>query len=168
MISKVIVVATLSDRGPVELLGGLVYLTEARNTGAAFSLAEGLTLVLTGVAAIVIAVIVRTASRLRSAPWAVALGLILGGATGNLVDRLLRAPSPLRGAVVDWISLLDPRGEAWPIFNLADSAIVVGGVLAVLLASLGFEIDGGRISRSTAGDTESEPEREERRAGGEK
>ncbi len=89
-------------------------------------------------------IIVRAASRLRSTGWAVALGLILGGAAGNLVDRLARAPGPLRGAVVDWISLLDPYGPVWPIFNLADSAIVCGGVCAVVLVLLGFDIDGGR------------------------
>jgi signal peptidase II len=141
--TKMIAVAQLTGR-PVRILGGLIYLTEARNSGAAFSFAEGATVLFTAVAAVVITVIVRTAPRLRSAPWAVCLGLILGGAAGNLVDRLFRSPAPLRGAVVDWISLLDPHGDVWPIFNLADSGIVVGGVLAVLLATTGYEVDGRR------------------------
>jgi signal peptidase II len=146
LVTKVVAAALLTGR-PHRILGGLIYLTEARNTGAAFSFAEGATVLFTAVAAAVITVIVRTAPRLRSAPWAVCLGLILGGAAGNLVDRLFRAPGPLRGAVVDWISLLDPHGGVWPIFNLADSGIVVGGVLAVLLATLGYEVDGGRHRR---------------------
>jgi signal peptidase II len=128
----------------VRILGGLIYLTEARNSGAAFSFAEGATVLFTAVAAIVITVIVRTAPRLRSVPWAICLGLILGGAGGNLIDRLFRSPAPLRGAVVDWISLLDAYGQHWPIFNLADSGIVCGGALAVLLALLGYEVDGRR------------------------
>jgi signal peptidase II len=143
LVTKVVAVEALHGRS-VRTLGGLVYLTEARNTGAAFSLAEGATVLFTAVAAVVVTVIVRTASRLRSAPWAVCLGLILGGAAGNLVDRLFRSPGPLRGAVVDWISLLDPYGDVWPIFNLADSGIVCGGILAVLLAILGYEVDGSR------------------------
>ena len=110
----------------------------ARNPGAAFSFAEGATVVFTAVAAIVIVVIVRTASKLRSTAWAISLGLVLGGAAGNLVDRLFRSPAPLRGWVVDWISLRSPDGRMlFPIFNLADSGIVCGGILAVLLALLG-------------------------------
>jgi len=143
LVTKIVAVELLTGRS-VRTLGGLVYLTEARNSGAAFSVAEGATVLFTAVAAVVITVIVRTAPRLRSAPWAVCLGLILGGAGGNLVDRLFRSPGPLRGAVIDWISLLDPYGNVWPIFNLADSGIVCGGVLAVLLAMLGYEVDGSR------------------------
>lgn len=144
LISKVVVVATLSDREPVSLLGGLLYLTEARNTGAAFSFAPGATMVFTIIAMVVIVMIVRTSGRVRSTAWAVALGLILGGAAGNLTDRLLRSPGPLRGAVIDFLSVLDPYGGFYPIFNLADSAIVCGGVLAVILAFRGIDLDGSR------------------------
>ena len=76
--------------------------------------------------------ILRTSRRLRSLPWAITLGLLLGGATGNLTDRLFARPGLFRGDVVDWIQL-----PHWPVFNLADSAIVCGGVLAVLLAVRG-------------------------------
>ncbi len=96
-----------------------------------------MTIVFTAIAVGVIVFILRTARRLRSLPWAITLGLLLGGATGNLADRLFRAPGPLRGDVVDWIEL-----PHWPVFNLADSAIVCGGVLAVLLAVLGLRMDG--------------------------
>ena len=88
-------------------------------------------------------VIVRTARSLASTGWAVVLGLLLGGALGNLSDRLFRSPGPLRGHVVDWIEL-----PHWPIFNLADSAIVIGGVLAVLLSVRGIELDGSRRTSS--------------------
>lgn len=144
VVSKVLVVATLSERPPVRLLGGLFYLTEARNTGAAFGLAQGMTVVFTLVAVLVILVILRTATRLRSIGWAWALGLVLGGALGNLMDRLFRAPGVFRGGVVDFISFLDPAGQVWPIFNVADSAIVCGGLLGVLLALRGREFDGSR------------------------
>jgi signal peptidase II len=147
--TKLLVVATLSDRDPLRLLGGAVYLTEARNTGAAFSFAEGATVVFTLIAVAVVVVIVRSARRLYSTGWAVALALVLGGAVGNLLDRVFRDPGFLRGGVVDFISLFDPYGQVWPIFNVADSAIVCGGVLGAVLAFRGIEFDGGR-SRDTA------------------
>lgn len=144
ILSKLIVVATLSDREPLRLLGGLLYLTEARNTGAAFSLAEGATVAFSVVAAVVVVLIVRTAGRIRSTGWAIALGFVLGGAAGNLTDRMLRDPGPLRGGVVDFLSVLDPYGQVWPIFNLADSAVVCGGTLAVLLSVRRVDLDGTR------------------------
>lgn len=147
ILSKLIVVATLSDREPLRLLGGLLYLTEARNTGAAFSFAKGATIVFTVIAMVVIAIILRTALRIRSTGWAIALGLILGGAGGNLTDRLLRSPGPFRGAVIDFLSVLDPFGRVWPIFNLADSAIVCGGAVAVVMAMRGVDLDGTRSGR---------------------
>ncbi|WP_238145537.1 signal peptidase II [Antricoccus suffuscus] len=144
ILTKVLVVATLSDQPPLRLLGGAVYFTLARNSGAAFSLGTGMTIVFTLLALIVVLVIVRTARKLYSRGWAISLGLVLGGALGNLVDRMFRHPGPFRGAVIDFISVFDPWGRTWPIFNLADSAIVVGGVLAVILAFAGVEMDGTR------------------------
>ena len=132
-------VAELEGRRTVELLGGQLLLRVSRNPGAAFSFAEGATLLFTAVAVAVIVVIVRTARRLGSTAWALSLGLLLGGATGNLVDRLLRSPGPGRGAVVDFIDF-----QVWPSFNLADSAIVCGGLLAVLLSVRGVDFDGRR------------------------
>lgn len=137
LLSKYVVVEHLEHRDPVRLLGGGLLLAVSRNTGAAFSFAQGATVLFTAVAVAVIVVIVRTARRLGSAPWAVSLGLLLGGATGNLVDRVFRSPGPGRGAVVDWIDF-----RVWPVFNLADSAIVVGGLLAVLLSTRGVELEG--------------------------
>jgi signal peptidase II len=148
VVTKVIGVVELEGQPPIPVLGGLVYLQLVRNPGAAFSLATGYTWVLTLIALVVVVVILRVARRLRSTGWAVALGLILGGAVGNLLDRIFRAPGPLRGHVVDTVSLFAPDGRIWPVFNLADACIVSGGVLLVLLALLGRELDGTRSGGS--------------------
>lgn len=140
-VTKHLVVARLEGRPPVRLLGGALLLAVSRNSGAAFSFAEGATVLFTAVAVAVIVVIVRAARRLRSTPWAISLGLLLAGATGNLLDRVFRAPGPGRGAVVDFIDF-----RVWPVFNVADSCIVVGGLLAVVLATRGRELDGTRRS----------------------
>ena len=150
VLTKIAAVARLEGREPVELLGGAVYLVLVRNPGAAFSLATGYTWVLSLVAVAVVVVIARIARRLRSTGWAVALGLVLGGALGNLADRVFRAPGPLRGHVVDVVSLFAPDGSVWPVFNLADSSIVSGGVLLVLLALTGRELDGTRAVRQSS------------------
>lgn len=144
VLTKVAAVDALAGREPVRLLGGGLYLVLVRNPGAAFSLATGMTWLLTLVALAVVVAIIRLAPRLRSAGWALGLGLVLGGALGNLVDRFLRAPGPLRGHVIDFLSLLAPDGSVWPVFNLADSAIVGGGVLLVLLTMLGRDYNGSR------------------------
>ena len=141
--TKVLVVAELEGRRTLELLGGQLLLRVSRNPGAAFSFAEGATVLFTAVALAVVVVIVRVSRRLHSRGWAVALGLLLGGASGNLVDRLLRTPGPGRGAVVDFIDF-----QVWPSFNVADSAIVVGGLLAVLLSFRGIEVDGSRSRKA--------------------
>ena len=151
LVSKVLVVARIDPTDPgVRLLGGAVYLVQARNSGAAFSVGTGATVVLTGISIIVIAIVLRAARRLTSPGWALALGLVLGGAMGNLVDRLFRAPSPGKGHVVDWISVLSSDGHVWPIFNVADSAIVGGAALAVLLSLRGVELGSASGERPSA------------------
>jgi signal peptidase II len=137
--TKSIIVATLSPTHAVRLLGGFLHLRQDRNPGAAFSFAPGLTILFSLIAITVIVVILRSSRRIRSVPWAITLGLLLGGATGNLVDRIFRAPGLFRGWVVDWIQI-----PHWPVFNLADSAIVCGGILAVLLSARGIRLDGQR------------------------
>ena len=156
VLTKVWVVAELEGRRTLELLGGQLLIRVSRNPGAAFSFGEGATVVFTVIAVVVVVAILRVSRRLGSQGWAVALGLILGGASGNLVDRLLRSPGPARGAVVDFIDF-----QVWPSFNVADSAIVTGGVLAVLLSVRGIEIDGSRASDGAAPD---EPAPDERSA----
>ena len=136
-VSKYLIVAHVADRAPIRLLGGLLTITYTRNAGAAFSLGTGFTFIFTAVAVAVIVVIIRTARRLYSVAWAIALGALLGGAVGNLMDRLFRAPGPGRGHVVDWIQL-----PHFAVFNLADSAITCAAVGMVLLSLLGRDIDG--------------------------
>jgi signal peptidase II len=143
IVSKAIVVARMPDHAPIRLLGGLLTITLTRNGGAAFSIGTSMTIVFTAIAVGVIVYILRTARNLRSIGWAITLGLLLGGATGNLLDRIFRAPGPFQGHVVDWIQLPD-----WPVFNLADSAIVCAGVLVVLLALRGIRLDGTRVDSS--------------------
>jgi signal peptidase II len=147
-ISKAIAVAKISPDAPIHLVGSLLQLTLARNQGAAFNLGgTSMTIVFTLIAAGVVVYILRTARTLRSVGWAVALGLLLGGATGNLLDRIFRAPGVFRGAVVDWIEL-----PHWPVFNLADSAICCGGVLIAILALRGIRFDGTRLGTDLATD----------------
>jgi len=136
-VTKIVAVRELTDREPIELAGGLLTLRLIRNSGAAFSIGTGATAVFSLVAMAVVVVILRTARRLRSTPWAVALGFLLGGALGNLTDRVLRAPGVLRGHVVDFLELPN-----WPVFNVADMAIVSSAALIVLLSMLGRQLDG--------------------------
>ena len=145
VISKSIVVARMADHQPIRLLGGLLTITLTRNGGAAFSIGTSMTIVFTAIAVGVIVYILRTARNLRSIGWAITLGLLLGGATGNLLDRIFRAPGPFQGHVVDWIEL-----PHWPVFNLADSSIVCAGVLVVLLALCGIRLDGTRPIPATS------------------
>jgi signal peptidase II len=152
VITKIIVVATLKPDQPVWLISGLLDLNLTRNSGAAFSFGTGQTVAFTAIAIGVIIFILRTSRRLQSLPWAVTLGLLLGGAAGNLTDRLLRAPGVFRGDVVDWIQL-----PHWPVFNVADSCIVCGGFLAVVLAARGIRLDGTRDVRAGRGEDAAKP-----------
>jgi signal peptidase II len=139
---KTLVVKFLEGKEPVRVIGDLLRLRVIRNSGAAFSIGTGMTVIFTVIAVGVVVAILRTARRLRSVPWAITLGLLLGGAIGNLTDRVFRYPAPLQGHVVDWIEALPVTH--FPVFNIADSAIVCGGVLAVFLAWRGYQIDGTR------------------------
>jgi signal peptidase II len=137
-LSKALIVAELGPRRREVLLGGLITLQLVRNPGAAFGVGASYTIIIAAIAVGTIVFILRAARRLRSTGWAVVLGLLLGGATGNLADRIFRAPGPFRGYVIDWIKLpLFP-----PTFNLADTAITFGAIIAVLLAARGIRIGG--------------------------
>ena len=150
---------------PVRLLGGAVYLTLTRNSGAAFSMGRGYTMVFPLIAVLVAGWIGWLGRRLRSVPWGVALGLVLGGALGNVVDRVFRAPGVLRGHVVDMVSLFDPGGQVWPVFNLADSSLVAGVALAVGLEMFGYQRDGTRTQRAAATETAARPATAAQKAG---
>ncbi len=135
--TKALAVAYLRGEPPVEVIGTCLRLAYGENTGAAFGIGTGFTWIFTAIALIVAVVIVRTARKLGSVPWAIALGGLLGGALGNLVDRLIRPPGPGQGYVVDFIALPN-----FPIFNVADMAITVSAILMVLLTLRGTDFTG--------------------------
>ena len=112
--------------GPVSIIGSTVEFQLARNTGSAFSLFQTVTPLLAVLAVGLVAILVRTLNRAEDLTVLVALALVLGGALGNVSDRLFRAPGFLHGAVVDFIKV-----GSWPTFNVADSAITIGAVLLV-------------------------------------
>lgn len=153
--TKSLAVAYIDPAEPISIIGDTVTLTLLRNSGAAFSMATGYTWVLTLIALVVVAVIIKFSSRLRSGWWMLGLGLVLGGALGNLIDRIFRSPGPLRGYVVDFVSV-----GWWPVFNVADSAVVCGAVLLVVLTVIGIEFDGTRTGWAARGSSDPEPETE--------
>ncbi|MFD4368792.1 signal peptidase II [Rhodococcus sp. NPDC058521] len=138
LVTKIAAVAHITPGEPVWLIGDVVSLRLVRNPGAAFSMATGMTWVLTLVAVIVVVCVARMGRTLHSSWWALGLGLVLGGALGNLVDRFFRAPGFMQGHVVDFVSV-----GWWPVFNVADSAIVCAAVLLVALTLFGIEPRGG-------------------------
>lgn len=142
----------LREGVPKDILGPWLQLRLTHNPGAAFSMGTGYTVVLTVIALAVIAVCVRMAKQLGSTGWAVAMGLLLGGALGNVTDRLFRAPSPFHGYVVDFLQL-----PHWPVFNVADSVICVAAALFVLLTLRGVHLDGSVEGRTRRG--EPDPDR---------
>lgn len=150
-VTKAVALQALDGEAPVRLLGGLVYFQIVRNPGASFGMATGLTWLLTLIAVAVVAAIIWIMPKLRSVGWAIGLALVLAGALGNLVDRFFRAPSALHGHVIDFVSLFAPNGDIWPVFNIADSSIVCGGVLIVAMALLGRDYD-GRLTKDKAAD----------------
>jgi signal peptidase II len=136
--TKIIAARELAGRAPIDVIDGVLRLRLVHNSGAAFGIAGGMTVVLTLVAVAVVIAMIRIARTLGSAWWALALGLMLGGAVGNLTDRMLRDPAPLRGHVIDFLELPN-----WPVFNVADMAVVTGAALMVLLTLRGVDIKGG-------------------------
>jgi len=138
-VTKALVLRHLEPGEPRNLLGPVLRFHLVKNPGAAFSLGTGYTVVLTCVAVGVAAAVIHLSRRLRSKGWTIAFGLLLGGAMGNLGDRFFREPAPLRGHVVDFLEL-----PHWPIFNLADSAIVTAACLMVLQTLRGIGMDGSR------------------------
>ncbi|RAU93008.1 signal peptidase II [Mycolicibacter senuensis] len=145
VVTKVLAVRLLTPGQPVSIIGDTVTWTLVRNSGAAFSMATSYTWVLTLIASSVVLGIIWMSRRLVSPWWAVGLGMILGGALGNLVDRFFRAPGHLQGHVVDFLSI-----GWWPVFNVADPAVVGGAILLVTLSVFGFDFDA--VGRRRAGD----------------
>jgi signal peptidase II len=145
VVSKIVAVAKLSDGPDVEVVGELLVLHLVRNPGAAFSTGTAYTEVLSGVAIAAVVVILYLARRLRSTGWAIALGLLLAGVAGNLTDRLVREPGPLRGHVIDFFML-----PHWPVFNVADICIDVAAVLILVHVYRGRRLDGTRAAHEAA------------------
>lgn len=139
LVTKQAALARLDGGVRVEILGDLLSLYLVRNPGAAFSLATGMTWVFTLVAVGVVVVVARVSRRLGSLGWAIALGLLLGGAVGNLVDRLAREPGFARGHVIDFIDY-----AGFFVGNVADIAIVSAAVLIAWLGIRGVGVDGSR------------------------
>jgi signal peptidase II len=140
-IAKAIVVANLPYGQVQPVLGGALQFLYVRNPGAAFSFAVNMTWVFSIISAAVVVAIVVYSRRIRSMWWAVVLGMLLGGALGNLSDRLFREPGFGRGHVVDFIS------TPWmmpAIYNVADSFICISMAIFVVLVILGVNLDGSR------------------------
>ncbi|WP_246136562.1 signal peptidase II [Leekyejoonella antrihumi] len=145
-LTKAWAASSLDPMRPKNLIGSVLRLHLTRNAGAAFSIATNATWVLTIIASAVIIATIVVARRLHSRPWACALGLLIGGALGNLTDRFFRAPGGGRGHVVDFLEL-----PHWPIFNVADMCVVTAACLIALLALLGIGLDGTRQSLVSRG-----------------
>ena len=142
--TKILAVRELTGREPVDVIGSFLQLQLLRNPGAAFSAGASLTPFISVVALIAAVVVVFVARRVRHRGWAFGLGLLLAGVTGNLLDRLFRAPGPFRGHVVDFFALPN-----WPVFNVADICIDVAGAIFVLLLLRGVRLDGSRHEEQT-------------------
>ncbi len=138
-VTKAAAVAWLGDGESVTVVPRVFWFTLTRNAGAAFSTGTGFTLVLSLVAVVVVVVVLRLATKLRDRGWALGLGLLLGGATGNLTDRIFRAPAPFRGEVVDFLHLTH-----WPVFNVADIALTFAAITIILRSWRGIAMDGSR------------------------
>ena len=156
--TKMVVVDQLVPGSPVRLLGGGLTLRLIRNPGAAFSLGEGFTFVFALLSvAVLVFVVAKLAPLLGHRGWAVALGLLCAGVSGNLTDRLFRSPGFLRGHVVDFLQL-----PHWPIFNVADMCITSAAVLIVVLSMVkNVGISGERYTKPAKPELSAEPEQSE-------
>ena len=152
--TKYLVLNGLTENKLVPVLGELLQFRLVKNPGAAFSLLSGSTWIFAIAASIVVVFIVLFARRIRSLSWATVFGLLLGGTTGNLTDRLFREPGFGVGHVIDFIQI--PVLPA--IFNIADVGIVSAMGLFILLTVRGVGLDGIRVLRRTAETPAESPE----------
>ncbi len=128
--TKIWAVENLSYRSNIKIIGEFFQLTYVRNPGAAFSFASGATVFLSLFSLLVMIAILHYSVKITSRGWAVVLGLVLGGILGNMVDRIFREPGVLRGHVIDWLQLPN-----WPVFNIADMAIVFAALISMVLTA---------------------------------
>lgn len=134
--TKFIALKYLTDQ-PVRVVGDLLKFNLTFNSGAAFSLASSGTIFLSSFSLIMVALIFYFSRRVRSTPWAIAMGVALGGIFGNLADRIFRSPGALQGEVVDWIQI-----PYWPVFNIADTAVVTSAILITILSAKNIDFYG--------------------------
>lgn len=128
--SKALAVHFLADRGPVSLLGGTFHLELYRNFAGPRNTFAGHPVFVSVIALAGVAVIAFATTRVRTRIAAITMGLLLGGGVGNLLDRLLRAPGPFRGGVIDWLRPAWSSGN----MNLADLSIAAA-VLVLLVGT---------------------------------
>lgn len=143
--TKSAAVHVLEPARSITVIPHVLWLTLTRNSGAAFSTGTQMTAMLSMIAIIVVVTVIRMARRLRDRGWALGLGLLLGGAVGNLTDRILRAPSPFHGQVVDFLHLTH-----WPVFNVADMALTFAAVTILQRGLKGATMDGGVDGQTVA------------------
>jgi signal peptidase II len=144
--TKFLIVKNLTENEQVEAIGTILKFHFVKNSGAAFSIASGSTWVFSIAATAVTIFIIGFARRIRSVGWAVLFGMLLGGTTGNLTDRLFREPGFGVGHVVDFIQV-----AGFPaIFNIADSFIVASMGLFIILTLRGIGLDGRRTTTRKA------------------
>jgi len=132
--TKVWAVARLENQSDIKVLGEFLKFSFVRNPGAAFSFGTSVTWVFTLIAIAVSIAILLISRNVTNKPWAIALGGLLGGAVGNLIDRIFRSPEVFQGHVVDFISVPN-----YPMFNVSDSAVVISAIAMVILSLRGVE-----------------------------
>jgi signal peptidase II len=132
-------VSELAEGRSISVIGDLLQFRLLYNPGAAFSIGEGFTWVFTGVAALIVVAVAINAWRVRSLGWSIGLGLVLGGATTHLLDRLFREPAFARGHVVDFIDY-----AGFFVGNVADIAIVLGAIMLAVLNLRGIAVNGAQ------------------------
>jgi signal peptidase II len=143
-LTKLWAVSVLPGHTPIRVLGDFLRLRLLYNPGAAFSIGTGSTWIFTILTAAAVVVIAWLVGKTRSTGWAVALGMLLGGATTHLLDRLFRDPGFARGHVVDFIDY-----NGWFVGNIADIALTLGAVVIVILTLLGIGMDGQKQTKAS-------------------
>jgi signal peptidase II len=151
-LTKALALEHLTPGEPVNVIGSFLKFNLIRNSGAAFSLGSGYTPYISAIQIIVALGVVYLSRKLGSAGWAVAFGLLFGGALGNILDRIFREPAPFHGHVVDFL-----QTPHWAIFNVADMAVTSAAALLVIQTLRGVRLDGTK---------EPKPERAQRAKNG--
>ena len=126
-LTKYLAIAHFSQE-PREIFGKFLQFTLVKNSGAAFGIGTGFTIAFSLFAVAVVAVVIRYATQIKVRSWVITTGLLLGGALGNLADRIFREPGFLQGHVIDWIKIPD-----WPVFNIADISIICAAISGFIL-----------------------------------